>query len=181
MVNSLVKKDEAMKLFFSCLMIVWILNGCSVKHQEALATVSYLSLEAYMGAWYEIARYENRFEKGCVGARAEYRIEETLLHVTNRCFDEKGNEIRQAKGKAYVLENSGNAKLKVSFFWPFYGDYWVLMLADDYRYAVVGEPSREYLWILSRTKVLSEEDLKAIKTQLPSLGYDASKLYFTRE
>lgn len=169
-----------MKAFFVWLIIVWMLSGCNVKHQKALATVSHVSLKDYVGVWYEIARYENRFEKGCVGARAEYRMEETILHVTNRCFDEKGNQIRQAKGKAYALENSGNAKLKVSFFWPFYGDYWVLLLADDYRYVVVGEPKREYLWILARTQTLNEDDLSKIRTMLPSLGYDVSKLYWTQ-
>lgn len=169
-----------MRVLFLCLSITFIFSGCSMKPQVPLHTVSHVSLEEYMGVWYEIARYENRFEKGCVGAQAEYCMEETILHVTNRCFDEKGNQIRQANGKAYALENSGNAKLKVSFFWPFYGDYWVLLLADDYRYVVVGEPKREYLWILARTQVLNEDDLSTIRTMLPSLGYDVSKLYWTQ-
>ena len=69
----------------------------------------------------------------------------------------------------------------MSFFRPFYGDYWVLMLGDNYQYSVVGDPSRKYLWILSRTKVLSDADKKSILNRLPALGYDASKLYWTTQ
>lgn len=162
------------------LSFIFFFQGCAPKSYPYLPTVSSLSLDRYMGTWYEIARYENRFEEGCIGASATYEIKEDALHVTNRCFDEKGLERKSAKGKAYAVENSHNTKLKVSFFWPFYGDYWVLMLADDYRYVVIGEPKREYLWILSRTKNISSYDLKTIQTALPSLGYDTSKLYFTR-
>ena len=154
--------------------------GCAPKSYPHLPTVSTLSLEKYMGTWYEIARYENRFEEGCVGASAEYTMQEDFLHVINRCLNEKGEEISKAYGKAYAVENSENTKLKVSFFWPFYGNYWVLILAEDYRYVLIGEPSREYLWILSRTKSLTKDDLNNILIKLPSLGYDASKLYFTR-
>ncbi len=78
-----------------------------------------------------------------------------------------------------LLENSQNSKLRVTFFWPFYGDYWVLMLGDDYRYSVVGDPSRKYLWILSRTASLSDSDRQMILSKLPEFGYSSDKLYWT--
>jgi len=114
-----------------------------------------------------------------VGASATYALEEDFIRVANRCFDETGAKIDEAQGKAYVVENSGNAKLRVSFFWPFYGNYWILNLAPDYRYVVVGEPSRNYLWILAREKTL-KEDTKEILKALPALGYNASMLYWTK-
>jgi len=165
-------------LFF--IFSVLMLQGCFSKPTLPLATAQEVSLPKYLGTWYEIARYENRFEKGCVGASATYTMEKDFIRVINRCFDERGAKIDEAQGKAYVVENSGNAKLRVSFFWPFYGDYWILDLASDYRYVVVGEPSRKYLWILAREKTLREEDTRAILEVLPTLGYDASKLYWIK-
>ncbi len=147
---------------------------------EPLKSVPYISLDKYLGKWYEIARYENSFEEGCVGATAEYWMEDEVLRIINRCFDEKGLEIDYAKGRANVVENSGNSQLRVTFFWPFYGNYWVVKLAEDYRYAIVGEPSRQYLWILARDKVLSEDDTRTILEALPHLGYDGAKLYWTK-
>jgi len=85
----------------------------------------------------------------------------------------------QVHGKAYTVENSKNTKLRVTFFWPFYGDYWVVMLADDYRYSVVGDPSGHYLWILARNNRLDDMDKKTILSGLPALGYDPDKLYWT--
>jgi apolipoprotein D and lipocalin family protein len=87
---------------------------------------------------------------------------------------------KEAKGVAYATDAS-NSKLKVSFFRPFYGDYWILMLDEEYRYAVVGDPSREYLWILSRRPTLEEEITKQILAGLPELGYDTSKLLWTEQ
>ncbi len=157
-----------------------VLQGCYSKTNLPLPTVLEVSLSRYLGTWYEIARYENRFEKGCVGASATYVMEKDFIRVINRCYDEKGKKIDEAQGKAYVVENSGNAKLRVSFFWPFYGDYWILKLASDYRYVVVGEPSRKYLWILAREKTLNETDKKEILEELSALGYTASMLYWTK-
>lgn len=154
------------------------ISGCS--HPTVhLQTVSALDLNRYTGKWYEIARYENSFEKGCVGASADYTSLDGSIDVVNRCYNSMGEMTGEAKGSAKVVPDSGNAKLKVSFFWPFYGDYFVIKLADDYRYSVVGEPTRKYLWILARTTQISDSDRQAILSELPKFGYDANKLYWT--
>ena len=167
-----------MKLAFLLLGFLFALSGCSTSSHPPLQTVKALDPERYSGTWIEIARYENRFEKGCAGASAEYKIENDRIHVTNRCFDATNTKIGEAKGKAHATDAT-NSKLKVTFFWPFYGDYQVIMLSDDYRYSVVGDPERKYLWILSRTKELKESDKEFILSSLPNFGYDPSKLYWT--
>jgi len=157
----------------------WLgLAGCTHNYAP-LPTVDSLNVERYMGLWYEVARYENSFEKGCVGATAHYTPTLEKVIVVNRCYDAAGAQKDVAEGHAKIVEGSNNTKLKVTFFWPFYGDYWVIMLDKDYRYAVVGTPSRKFLWILSRTKVLDEADKREILQKLPQYGYDASKLYWT--
>jgi len=160
--------------------IALILSACSTHAPQApLKTVDKVDIGRYMGKWIEIARYENRFEKGCFGALAEYKPTKKGLEVINRCYDENGTLINEAKGKAYATDAS-NAKLKVSFFGPFYGDYQIIMLADDYSYAVVGEPKRKYLWILARSKELTQEQKNFILKELPKFGYDPKKLYWTK-
>ncbi len=157
------------------------LGGCTSSYAP-LPTVETVDIGQYLGTWYEIARYPNRFEKGCTGVTAEYRqkSEESIL-VTNRCrlHDPSGEE-KVANGKAKIIEGSNNAKLKVTFFWPFYGDYWIIKLDPDYRYAVVGEPSRKYLWILAREKRISETVKNEIVSWLPQVGYDPEKLVWTQ-
>jgi len=165
--------------FLSAAIALFLASGCGTKSETPLPTVKEVDLERYKGLWHEIARYENRFEAGCVGATAQYTPKEDHLRVVNRCYDDAGRLKDQAEGKAYPVDGSGNAKLRVTFFRPFYGDYWVLMLADDYRYSVVGDPQRKYLWILARDTVLSDEDRDAILSRLPELGYDPFKLYWT--
>jgi len=176
------QKRKAMKAFISAL---FLFNCCFYStlfaaSTEPLQTVSSVELHKYIGKWYEIARYENWFEKGCVGATAEYVLEEDMVRVINRCYDETGTKTDEANGKAYAVEGSENARLRVTFFWPFYGNYWVIKLAEDYRYAVVGEPTRKYLWVLARGKTLNDEDKQAILEALPTFGYDVTKLYWTK-
>jgi apolipoprotein D and lipocalin family protein len=156
-----------------------LMTGCEKKPELPLPTVASVDLERYGGLWHEIARYENRFEEGCVGATARYRLEDDHIRVINSCYDDAGRLKDRVEGKAYVVEGSGNAKLRVTFFWPFYGDYWVIMLADDYRYSVVGDPKCKYLWILARDTVLSDADRNAIMSKLVELRYDPFKLYWT--
>jgi apolipoprotein D and lipocalin family protein len=158
--------------------LIALFFGCS-SHHEPLPTVEKLSLDRYKGTWYEIARYEHRFEKGCRDVSATYSLrDDGKIDVLNRCMKDDG--LSEAHGVAYATDAS-NTKLKVSFFWPFYGDYWVLMLADDYRYALVGDPSREYLWILSRTPTLDPADRELILKNLPALGYQEAPLVWTQQ
>lgn len=143
-----------------------------------------VQLERYLGKWYEMARYENRFEKGCEGVTAEYsKREDGLIKVLNTCH--KGSvhgEKDVAEGKARIVEDSGNAKLEVSFWGPFYfGDYWVLDHADDYSWSIVGEPSGKYLWILTRDAVPSTKKRNALIARAKALGYDTARLYLTKQ
>lgn len=157
--------------------IVLFLVGCG-SHQPPLQSVEKVDVKRYMGRWYEIARYEHSFEVGCQNVTAEYTLlEDGRIDVRNLCkrVDEG---ISEAHGKAYAVDES-NARLKVTFYWPFYGDYWILMLDDAYQYALVGAPSREYLWILSRTKRIDEKRREAILSTLPGFGYEAERLIWT--
>jgi apolipoprotein D and lipocalin family protein len=100
--------------------------------------------------------------------------------VENRCNKNSvDGEVAYIKGKAFVTKNSGNAKLKVQFFWPFKGKYWIIDIADDYRYAVVSHPNKKYLWILSRTSSMDEKDYESILTRLEKKGFDLTKLRIT--
>jgi apolipoprotein D and lipocalin family protein len=94
--------------------------------------------------------------------------------VYNRCL--KNGEVSDITGKAFPVEGSGNAKLKVQFFWPFKADYWIIDLDKEYQYAVVGHPSRDYLWILSRTPIMNDSTYSAITARVKNLGYDLSRL-----
>ncbi len=168
-----------MKKYFYPIALTLFLSGCTSAPAPHLPTVEKIDLERYSGKWVEIARYENRFEIGCAGASAEYISQNDHIRVINSCYDEKGIKTAEAIGRAHAVEESNNSKLRVSFFRPFYGDYWVVMLGDRYHYSVVGDPSRKYLWILSRTQKLSPEDKDKILTYLPTIGYDPEKLYWT--
>jgi len=160
------------------LTFIIVFTGCSTKYPE-LPTVSKVDIDKYKGTWYEIARYEHFFEKGCKNVTATYELkDEEEIKVINRCTLIKNGNKKEAIGVAYST-NKTNTKLKVSFFRPFYGDYWILDLAKDYSYAVVGTPSREYLWILSRTKTLDKKTKEKILKTLPSLGFDTQKLLWT--
>ncbi|MFN3521467.1 MAG: lipocalin family protein [Phenylobacterium sp.] len=143
-----------------------------------------VDLPRYLGKWYEFARYDHRFERNCEGVTAEYALrDDGLIKVTNTC--RKGGPagaVEVAEGKAKVVEGSRNAKLKVSFFGPFYvGDYWVLDHADDYSWSIVGEGSGRYLWILTREPVPSPEEARALVDRAAGLGYDTELLHMTEQ
>lgn len=166
-------------LLFLPFLAFFFLSGCTSAPTPHLPTVEKIDLERYAGTWIEIARYENRFETGCAGATAQYSLQKDHVRVINSCYDQHGAKSAEVSGRAYAVEENNNSKLRVSFFRPFYGDYWVVMLGDQYQYSVVGDPHRKYLWILSRTKELTEEDKKNIIAYLPTIGYDPGKLYWT--
>lgn len=142
-----------------------------------LETVAQLDLNRYLGRWYEIAKYPNRFERKCArDVTATYAMRpDGKIGVVNRCTTSDG-KVTESSGWAKVVDETTHAKLKVTFFWPFFGDYWVIDLGPHYEYAVVGEPSRKYLWILSRTAKMDDAVYAEIAKRLAAKGYDASKL-----
>lgn len=153
----------------------------SCSNYKPLETVAQVDLQKYSGLWYEIAAFPQRFQKGCHCTTAEYKLtKHDYVKVINKCFkDSVDGKLETAEGKAFVQENSGNAKLKVQFFWPFKGKYWIIDLAKDYSYAVVGHPNREYLWILSRTPEMDPELYQKIVKLVESKGFDSSQLQKT--
>jgi apolipoprotein D and lipocalin family protein len=158
-----------------------LLFGCS--NYPPLEVVKSVDINKYAGKWYEIARLPNSFEKNCVCVTAEYFLtDEDFIKVLNSCRkDDINGEIKTAEGKAFVVPNSNNAKLKVQFFWPFKGNYWIIELADDYSYAVVGDQSREYLWILSRTAKIDEGLFSSLLEKIKSKGFDVTQLIKTKQ
>jgi apolipoprotein D and lipocalin family protein len=153
------------------------LGGCGAVYPP-LDTVDNVELGRYTGRWYEIARYPNSFETGCMGVTADYALrEDGRISVVNTCVEGSldGN-VRLIEGVARVVDRTTNAKLAVTFFPPFEGDYWILELGEDYEYAVVGDPSRRFLWILSREPTLDEVLYEDILGRLPEKGYDPDRL-----
>ncbi len=154
-----------------------------VSAAQTLQTVPYVDLEKYAGKWYEIASFPQQFQKGCNCTTAEYTLtDKGFMTVENRC--NKGSihgKQSYIKGKAFVVENSSNAKLKVQFFWPFKGKYWIVDLAEDYSYAVVGHPNKKYLWILSRTSQMNEATYQQIIARITAQGFDISKIRRTKQ
>lgn len=150
---------------------------------QTLQTVPNVDLNKYQGKWYEIASFPHRFQKGCHCTTAEYTLSDKgYVIVENRCNKESPTGKQSyVKGKAFVEKDSGNAKLKVQFFWPFRGKYWIIDLADDYSYAVVSHPSRNYLWILSRTPKMNEELYNQILQRLIEKHFDLTNLKLTSQ
>ncbi len=150
---------------------------------QSLQPVPYVDLKKYAGKWYEISSFPQRFQKDCNCTTAEYTLtDKGFVIVENRC--NKGSlsgKQSYIKGKAFVVENSGNAKLTVQFFWPFKGKYWIIDLANDYSYAVVAHPNKKYLWILSRASTMSQTTYKQIISRIKDQGFDISKIKLTQQ
>ena len=153
----------------------------SASEPAPLRTVAQVDLARYVGTWYEIASYPQRFQKGCTATTAVYTLrEDGKIQVINRCNrDSLDGRETIARGRARVVDRESNAKLKVTFFWPFWGDYWIIDLDPEYRYAVVGHPNRKYLWILSRTRTMDPPVYSGILERLTAQGYDIGKLRVT--
>jgi apolipoprotein D and lipocalin family protein len=144
----------------------------------SLEVVPHVELEKYLGKWYEIAHLPAKFQEGCNETTATYTLsKDGSISVLNQCT--KNGKMKQAKGKAKVVDKNSNAKLKVTFFWPFYGDYWIIKLGNDYDYAVVGTPNRKYLWILSRTPQMDDKLYSQLIENIKSKGFDPNNLIKT--
>jgi apolipoprotein D and lipocalin family protein len=160
--------------FFGLTIIVF---GCA-GNKPTLETVPSVDVERYLGKWYEIASYPAWFQRDCTASTAEYSLlPDGKIQVINRCrIDSPNGPLKEAKGKAEIVDPATNAKLKVWFFWPFKGNYWIIDLDENYQWVVVGEPSRNYLWILSRTPAMDPDLYRQITEKLSRKGYDPEKL-----
>ncbi len=148
--------------------------GCASPHYAPLPTIANVDLPRYMGAWYEVASLPNKFQAMCAtDTQARYSLDQGEVMVNNRCRTANG-EVKSVDGFVKVVEGSGNAKLKVSFFRPFYGDYWVLALDPSYQWVLVGVPSRELAWVLARNPVMNASVLDGILAKAAALGFDRS-------
>ena len=157
---------------------LFILSTTLIPQTNSLKTVDYVDLKKYVGLWYEIAKIPNNFQDQCVkGTTAKYTLKENgEIAVVNSCIDEDG-DVYDAEGVAKVVDKNSNAKLEVSFVsflgWrPFWGDYWIIGLDENYKWAVVGTPSRKYGWILSRTPQLDKQTMDMIFEILEEQGYN---------
>lgn len=164
-------------VIFGSALLVTIASGDGRKELEVVPSVD---LSRYTGRWYEIARLPNRFQKKCADSvTADYALRaDGKIQVVNRCRKTSG-EFTSAKGKAKIVDKKTNAKLKVTFFWPFSGDYWILDLGPNYEYAVVGDPSRKYLWILSRTPRIDDTLYQQLLAKMEARGFPTDRMIRT--
>ncbi len=155
--------------------------------RSPLETVDYVSIDKYLGTWYEIASFPQKFQKGCTATKAEYSLRhDGDLKVLNSCnLGSPEGELKQAEGRAWVKDKKTNAKLKVQFFlrefrfFLFSGNYWILDLDENYDSVLVGDKSRKYLWILSRDPKMNAERYTELVEKAKALKFDVSKLVKT--
>ncbi len=140
-----------------------------------IAPVSGFELEKYLGKWYEIARTDNSFEKGCTNVTAEYTLQSHgLIKVLNTC--DKNGKIKQAKGVAKFAKTADIGLLKVSFFRPFYGTYNIVYLSKDYKEAIIYGGKPKYIWILARSQKLEDAKLNQLLAKIKDFGLDEKTL-----
>lgn len=155
---------------------ILLITGCTGA-PKGTHPIPELDLQRYLGTWYEIARFDHRFERGLECVTAQYSLrDDGMIRVINRGRNAQSGEWKEAEGKAAPLSTPPDGQLKVSFFGPFYSGYNILVLDDDYRYALVVGPNRHYLWILSRTPTLDETRFNALVAIASAQGFDTSAL-----
>jgi apolipoprotein D and lipocalin family protein len=145
---------------------------------RAPRVVPRVDLARYAGRWYEIARLPNHFQSAdCVAITANYTLrDDGSIIVLNQCRRRRNGHVEIVRGTARIADPATPAKLKVSFGWPIVGNYWILDLGEEYEYAVVGEPTRRYLWILARVPRMEDALWQAILPRLRAQGYDTDRL-----
>jgi apolipoprotein D and lipocalin family protein len=162
---------------------LFVFSGCQSQKTTKMdnSTVKELDIQRYLGVWYEIARFDHSFERNLVGVTATYSMrDDGKIRVINQGYKNTlDGELSIAEGKAKLTGEPG--KLKVSFFWIFYGDYFVLELGDDYRWVLIGSSSEKFLWILSRTPELEKNVREHILEKTRQRGYDTSKLIWVKQ
>lgn len=170
-----------MRYIYTIVMAVILLSASSCKAQSInVTTVDNLDIKRYMGRWYELARYDHRFERNMERCEAFYTLEpDGRIAVRNSGIDSKTGLLRITDGRAKLGKQPG--QLRVSFFLFFYSDYNILALGDNYDWALVGSSSPKYLWILSRTPSLPESTLEYVLSEADARGYDTDGLIWVKQ
>ena len=150
----------------------------SVNLQKVPSVVSTVDLKRYMGMWYEIARLPNYFERKlkCTSANYTLRDDGRITVLNKGYYLTDPQKSTSARGVAWIPDKNSPAKLKVQFFWPFSGDYWIMELDKEYRYVLVGDPSHKYLWILAREKEMDEQTYNMLLSKAVEKGYDVKSI-----
>jgi apolipoprotein D and lipocalin family protein len=160
------------------LVLFFIMIFSSANSQKTPSVVKSVDLNRYTGKWYEIARLPNYFERKLKCTSATYTLREdgriTVLNAGNYITDPQ--KTSSVTGVAWVPDKNNQAKLKVQFFWPFSGDYWIMYLDKDYRYVLVGDPSYKYLWILAREKKMEDATYKMLLQKAIDNGFDVNPI-----
>ncbi len=158
--------------------IIILLSSCMNTKKIDSTPIENFEVNKYLGKWYEIARTNNSFEKGCTNVTADYSLRnDGGLNVVNRCIANGKEKI--SNGRAYFKNGQNKAALKVTFFWPFYGNYNVVYIDKNYRYAIVDGGTDEYLWILAREKTIDNKTLEMLIKQIVRYGFDPQTLIYT--
>jgi apolipoprotein D and lipocalin family protein len=156
--------------------------GCA-QIPQGVSAVTGFDVQRYLGTWYEIARLDHSFERGLINVTATYSLNKNgSLRVVNRGFDPKQNKWKQAEGRAYFVSRPDIGRLKVSFFWPFYGGYNIIDLdKQNYSYVLICGNSRSYLWILAREQKLSETMITSLTQKAKKLGFNTDALIYVQQ
>jgi len=161
--------------------ITMLIFGCTGL-PEGIQPVKNFQLQKYLGTWYEIARLDHSFERDLQQVSAQYNLrEDGGINVTNRGFNVSDSSWSKAEGKAYFVQTNDTGYLKVSFFGPFYGSYVIFDLDPDYQYAFVTSSSRDYLWFLSRTPLVSQQLKDTFVEKSKALGFTVDEIIWVKQ
>ena len=165
---------------FSLITVAAFISLLPVK-QRNLPVVSSVDINRYTGTWYEIARLPFSFEAKlkCITATYTLRKDGRITVMNKGHYIDNTKKTTRSRGVAFIPDPSAPAKLKVQFFWPFRGDYWIMELNEDYSYVMVGEPRLRYLWILARDKKMDDHIFEILLKKATEAGYDLSALILT--
>ena len=164
------------------LISVLMLNGC-LGMPDSVKPVTNFEVNRYLGQWYEVARLDHSFERGLSQVTASYSLKDDGgVRVINRGYSLEDNEWKEAEGKAYFVNGSGEGYLKVSFFGPFYGSYVIFELErDNYQYAFISGPNNDYLWLLSRTASVEPDILEKFVSLSKERGFNTEEIIYVEQ
>lgn len=171
-----------MKKVILIMFLSFLFTGCS-GIPSGTKVIDKFEIDRYLGTWYEIARLDHSFERELANVSATYSLrDDGGVDVLNKGFDQKAGKWKQIKGKAYFLKDKTIGRLKVTFFWPFYGGYNIISLdKENYSYAMVCGPTRSYLWILAREKSLDKQVIDNLIETADKLDFKTDKMIFVKQ